>query len=70
MELILSILILAVIALELWGVFQNQRGEVDTISEIYWKWRNKLPKWAIWFVNIVMTGFLIWVIFHFLFEGP
>ncbi|MGW8178675.1 MAG: hypothetical protein ACWGQW_07925 [bacterium] len=70
MEPILTTLILAIIGLELWGVFQHKRGKVDTISEIYWKWRNKLPRWGVWGVNIAMTGFLLWANWHFLFDGP
>ena len=65
-ELVLTILIVVIIAIELWGVSRSRKGEVDTISEIYWKWRNKLPTWAIVLVNIGMTAFLIWAIFHFL----
>ena len=65
LEIIIIVLILLLFAFEMWGVHKGD-DNVDTISEVYWKWRNKLPKWAILLVNVVMSVFLIWVIFHFL----
>jgi hypothetical protein len=49
---------------ELYGAFVRRKRGGDTISEHWWWLRNRHP-WLNW----VMGGFLIWLSYHFLFDG-
>lgn len=60
------------IALELYGVYRRvpdpetgkRKWGGDTISENWWWLRERAP-----WLRVPMAGFLIWLFYHFIFEG-
>lgn len=62
-SIIYLVLGLLVTGVELFGVFQSERG--DTISEHYW-WVAEHTGGA---AHLVAVGFLGWLAYHFLFQG-
>lgn len=59
------------IIVELLGAFYwNREGrDADTISQMWWDFRNSLPKPVAWLAVLAMLAFLGWLMFHFALEG-
>lgn len=58
---------LPLLAVELFGVWRRPGGHAggeDTISEAWWSIRNRYP-----LLTVAMAGFLLWLMFHFLYDG-
>jgi|GEM_PF-4223725 len=58
-----TVILLAVLALELYGVFRP--GKNDTITETFRYWRDRMPTPVRYVFMFLVTGLLMWTILHF-----
>ena len=58
-----TVIILAVFALELYGVFR--KGKDDTITETFRFWRDRMPTVVRYPFMFLVTGLLLWTVLHF-----
>ena len=59
-----TVIILGVLALELYGVYRP--GKNDTITETFRWWRDKLPLPLRYILTFLILGLLLWTAIHFL----
>ena len=59
-----TVIILAVLALEIWGIYH--KGPDDTITETFRFWRDKLPQPLRYILTFLVLGLLLWTAIHFL----
>lgn len=64
MTVAIIVAVLAVLALELYGVAQSKRGRVDTISELWWWTTDHTPRPLRWALNLALIAALIWAAVH------
>jgi len=58
-----SVILLAVFALEMYGVWRP--GKDDTITETFRHWRDRMPTAVRYPFMFLVTGLLAWTILHF-----